>query len=273
MNDNAKKIHIKHENDLIYKSKFRFSSHYEVIFCESGNVVISTPEKTITAEKDICIFIPAFYSYKVNFDSFCGDIVTFKSSYIKASFSKYIANSLLLPLSKDIFAVKIDKGGITKNLESLPLGEKFAFLDLARLLIYFKDNAGLSNKYTIANKDFSDITRYINENLSTPLHISDIADSFSTSVVYINRIFKKEVALTPAAYISGTRFIQATKLLTESELSINEICTNCGYSSRTHFQNVFKKRTGMTPKLFREIYYNDCRSESPFKYFDSYLSD
>ena len=45
----------------------------------------------------------------------------------------------------------------------------------------------------------------------------------------------------------------AKKLLVENKLNVNEIATNLGYSTSSHFISAFKKKYGVTPKQFAKL--------------------
>lgn len=48
----------------------------------------------------------------------------------------------------------------------------------------------------------------------------------------------------------------ALKQICSTETSITDICFSCGYNSFSNFLRSFKKRYGMSPKKYRELFQN-----------------
>ena len=55
-------------------------------------------------------------------------------------------------------------------------------------------------------------------------------------------------------FIMQCRLEQAQKLLAHSDMSLSEISAYLCFSSQSYFQNVFKKKFGMTPRQYRIEY-------------------
>jgi AraC family transcriptional activator of mtrCDE len=55
----------------------------------------------------------------------------------------------------------------------------------------------------------------------------------------------------PINFVQHIRMQRATELLSASSLSVDEIASRVGYSSRSHFAQAFKKHSGISPNAFR----------------------
>jgi two-component system response regulator YesN len=91
------------------------------------------------------------------------------------------------------------------------------------------------------------ITNRYMEELSLQL----IADELSLHPVWLSQSFKKETGKTYMDFLTETRIDKAKSLLRESNLKIYDIAEAVGYHDLQHFGNIFKKRTGQTPKEYR----------------------
>jgi AraC family transcriptional regulator len=64
-------------------------------------------------------------------------------------------------------------------------------------------------------------------------------------------LFKKATGLSPSRYFIGQRVARAQLLLQETDASIIEIGMSVGYSSPSHFAQVFRRETGLPPSHYR----------------------
>ena len=87
-----------------------------------------------------------------------------------------------------------------------------------------------------------------NENLS----IEDIAKQIHRSSSYTMKHFKEELGINIGAYIVRCKLEDAKGLLTYSDKSLTEISNYLCFSSQSYFQNVFKKKYGLTPLQYRK---------------------
>lgn len=92
------------------------------------------------------------------------------------------------------------------------------------------------------------ITQYIQYNYCTRLSLNDLSEHFGYTASYINRIFKKELGVSPLQYITTLKIEKAKELLrSPTPLDIREIAAAIGYEDARYFSRVFKNETGMTP--------------------------
>jgi len=94
---------------------------------------------------------------------------------------------------------------------------------------------------------------YIRANLKNRITLGDIAKHLSISEYYFARTFKSHTGMTVFEYVEEMRIATAKKLLTESDMSISEIASACGYNDPSYFSKTFKDHTGMTPKEYTRI--------------------
>ena len=73
---------------------------------------------------------------------------------------------------------------------------------------------------------------------------------------YISKIFSSNEGITIEKYIIQERIERVKKLLITGKFSISEIAYMLLYSSVAHLSNQFKKVTGLTPFVFRQLMEN-----------------
>ena len=88
--------------------------------------------------------------------------------------------------------------------------------------------------------------QYVNQNLCSPINISEVANRLFVSESYLFRLFKKELHQTPQKYIREKRLMMAEKLLSEGARP-TEVCTRCGFSDYTTFYRNYVAFFGRPP--------------------------
>lgn len=72
------------------------------------------------------------------------------------------------------------------------------------------------------------------------------------SVSYASNI-KKIKGITPVEYIQQVRVNAAKKYLVQTNKAIGDIAAYVGMANAPYFITLFKKKTGQTPALFRQV--------------------
>ena len=78
------------------------------------------------------------------------------------------------------------------------------------------------------------------------------ADKLNISKHYLSFIVKKTMKQTPATFINDMLYGEARLLLSQSELSIQEIAMNLNFSDQSAFGKFFKRNSGMSPFVYRQ---------------------
>ncbi|MFN2243397.1 MAG: helix-turn-helix transcriptional regulator, partial [Anaerolineae bacterium] len=64
--------------------------------------------------------------------------------------------------------------------------------------------------------------------------------------------FRKELGVTPIAYLNRYRVHQAKQLLSDTSKSITEIALEVGFSDSGYFSRVFRREVGLSPEAYRQ---------------------
>ncbi len=92
---------------------------------------------------------------------------------------------------------------------------------------------------------------WIQDNLSKPLLMNDIASQFGMSQRTFHRRFTQAVGSKPSDYLTEVRMTFACDLLKNTDLSILEIANYSGFPEASWFSSRFKQWSGNTPKAYR----------------------
>ena len=93
---------------------------------------------------------------------------------------------------------------------------------------------------------------YVKEHFRDPnLQLADAAARAELSPAHFSHVFHRDTGVTFTRYFQSRRVAEAKRLLRETDTSITEICSACGFNSLTHFNRVFRRGTGCSPSQFR----------------------
>ena len=92
---------------------------------------------------------------------------------------------------------------------------------------------------------------YIQENYKEKIYIRDLAGLIGMNEQYFCRFFKKVIGRSPMEYVNEYRIKKAIHYLKESDLTVTEICLECGYNNLGNFLREFRKYTSTTPLQYR----------------------
>lgn len=99
---------------------------------------------------------------------------------------------------------------------------------------------------------------YIRNHTNDIISIEDVARLIHHSNSYIIGRFRQELGINIGAYIRRCKLEEAKSLLIYSDKSLSEISNYLCFSSQSYFQNVFKKKYGVTPMQYRKQHHVDC---------------
>ena len=133
-----------------------------------------------------------------------------------------------------------------------------SFLEILNYLALTKDYTLLNVDgfaFEASHKDslkIDIIYKYILKNFRNNIPLSVIADKVSMTVPSFCRYFKKTTNKTFTEVLNEYRIVHATKLLSEKQLNITDICFECGFNNFSHFNKQFKFITGKTALQYRK---------------------
>ncbi len=104
------------------------------------------------------------------------------------------------------------------------------------------------------SKFLIDVSNYIQKHIQEPIDIQKMAKELHFSRTHLATKFKKETGTTLSDYILKTKIEEAKRLLRYSDKSISSISYYLGFSSQSHFSNVFSKYAKISPNEYRNIH-------------------
>ncbi len=84
------------------------------------------------------------------------------------------------------------------------------------------------------------------------LAIADLAARLGVSADKLERAFRAQLGVSPAAHYRRTRLRRARDLLAHSSLPVREVALSCGFASVSSFARAFREQYGHTPRQGRQ---------------------
>ncbi len=101
------------------------------------------------------------------------------------------------------------------------------------------------------SKEVHTALEFIGNHLNENIGVADVVSTVGISRSSLFSAFQREMKTGIAEYIRERRIREAESLLRFTSKSIAEISSYLCFSSQSHFQNVFRHETGMTPNEYR----------------------
>ena len=109
-----------------------------------------------------------------------------------------------------------------------------------------------SEKNNVTQMAFLNMTEYIQNNYGEKLTLDKIAGAGAVCRSKSCQLFRQYVRMSPVAYLTKYRLSKSAELLRDTELSVSEIASLCGFQSPSYYINLFKRETGQTPLNYRK---------------------
>ena len=97
----------------------------------------------------------------------------------------------------------------------------------------------------------SQVARMMIATVAQDFQLEDLSSAVDLSPRHLERLFKRDMEMTPKHFLQSAKLNLACQLLRESKLTIPEIAERIGFQSQRHFLRIFKARHGLTPTQFR----------------------
>ncbi len=145
----------------------------------------------------------------------------------------------------DLYINKADRAKTREEVQNI---QNNMILDFAYKMRELKKKAVYSKQIVICMD-------YISENLHKNITVEELADYVNLNETYLSKLFKKEMGQPVSSYIRDRKIEYAESLLKYSDKSSIDIANDLGFSSHSYFISVFKKKTGLTPKEYRNKFF------------------
>lgn len=260
-----------------YKTEFNFPVHdheeYELNFIENAKGVRRVVGSSIEEIDDYELVlvgpnIPhAWFTYKCKSESIFEVTIQFHRDLFHEIFLKRNQLNFIRNLfERSLKGLSFSRRTIERVAPRLKaLAEKEGFDSVLELMAILHDLSLSPDSRTLSedisyNTDliYSDSQRidkavdFMNGNFSRTIRLAEAAELVEMAETAFSRFFKAKTGITFVDYLNDIRLGHASRLLIDTTNPVQEIAQECGFTSLTNFNRIFKKRKGFVPKDFRE---------------------
>jgi len=125
--------------------------------------------------------------------------------------------------------------------------------ELCSVFIYYM-NECLKGRQNTENKPIRLIQQYIQNHIHENISLENMANYVHHNPVYLSSLFKKVVGVNFIEYLTECRIAKAKALLKDTGMSISKVSSEVGYNDTRYFSKQFKKKTGITPQKYQNLY-------------------
>jgi AraC-like DNA-binding protein len=126
---------------------------------------------------------------------------------------------------------------------------KVLLINIARF--FYSELAIEDNKLSDKNKHATFVKNYLDVHYTRNVSLDELASLCYISKYHLGHEFQKAFKISQIEYQSQKRIAKAKELLTVTDHKMDEIANNLGFNSQSYFNQVFKKKTGLTPTQYR----------------------
>jgi transcriptional regulator GlxA family with amidase domain len=137
------------------------------------------------------------------------------------------------------------------------LGAEIA-LEVARLPVLFLKRPGGQAQFSAGlaaqaaeREPLRELQGWIADHLDADLSVPALADRALMSPRNFARAFRREVGMTPAAYVESLRVERARLVLEDGDHPVEEVARRCGFGTVETMRRAFRRRVSVSPSEYR----------------------
>ncbi|NLK26748.1 MAG: helix-turn-helix transcriptional regulator [Clostridiales bacterium] len=116
--------------------------------------------------------------------------------------------------------------------------------------VYITGYVKPQNSIDYSNKIVQSTKEYLEAHFTEDITLEDAAAQVNISPQYFSKLIKKTTGFNFIDWLSMMRVRKAKELLSNSNLTVKEVCYMVGYKDPNYFSRIFKKRVGITPSEY-----------------------
>lgn len=132
----------------------------------------------------------------------------------------------------------------TDSVKSIANMQRFVEYVIEKTIDYIRE---IEESETYIDK----IVKYVEANYNRNIRKGELESIALANMNQISKVFKEKTGKTIHRYQMDIRLNRAITLLSEGRISVSEVALTVGYDNFSYFSRLFKNRTGVSPKEYR----------------------
>jgi len=241
-----------------YRQRIHGSDQHILIYCVEGNGSAQVMKKKYELHPGSFIIIPAGEQHSYAASELHSWTIYWV--HFKGSMSCGLVNSLIQRINDHQGSVEFQPRRIDLFEDMYTCLERGYGNDnicYANVCLYHYIASFIySDKFNLSgNKQPNDAVElsinFMQENISQPLTLEDIARSVNFSASHYSALFRKKTGFAPIEYFNHLKIQKACQYLLYTELRIKEIADKLGIEDPYYFSRMFAKLMGISPIQYR----------------------
>lgn len=231
---------------FILNGRGKFTIEDEIIDVEKDDFIIinSNIGHTEYPEKGVNTFEYIFFGIEgISISSNTNKLDLVENNYLKKSTTNY-------EISFRRFFENILREFEANEDYSLSYINSLATILMIYVLRKYDSEIIISHEKKV-NRQIDYIKNYMDNNYSEDIKLEDLANMAYMNKFHLISEFKIAYRVTPIEYLILKRIDVTKNLLITTNYSMEEISSLVGFNSQSYFNQVFKKKVGITPSQYR----------------------
>lgn len=247
-----------HGLELPYVSmdKNHYHIYMEVYYLEKGECNYFVGGRTYRATSGDVIIIPQSVIHRTTYTApYSRSVVHFDNSFLTPPLLEKLTEIPYLYRNKESEKeIKEIFDTIRAEMENPDFYTEDSVKSLVCELLILMMRKGGSVEKREKEMSFVELAvKFILQNYTSHLTLSDVAKHLSVSAEHLSRCFKRETGFGFNEYVTLLRLKKAEELIKKDEdKSILDIAFLCGFNDSNYFSDKFKKTYGISPLKFRK---------------------
>lgn len=267
-------------NEPHFFPSWHFHPEFEIMLVQNGSGIRFAGDSMERFQEGDLVFygnnLPHLYrSDKEYYEQKNGDlraqatVVYFKENFLGDSFWKLPDVSSIRKLFQQAGRGMKFKGRakqeLIRHIEQLDekkdgIGKIIDLLTILKIMSSTNDYDLLSSSAFTAYSDDDDCERinkiyqYILDNYASNPTLEEVSKLAFMSETAFCRYFKSRTNKTYIQFLNEIKIGNACKMLIDNKLNISQVCYQTGFNNFNHFNNQFKRITGLTPGQYQHKY-------------------
>jgi AraC family transcriptional regulator len=213
-------------------------------FLTSGGAPYDCRWKAVTAEpfESMAVFIELPLLERAFEEVFGADAVHARLRDISA-FTDVVLNSLMERLHEELMRRKASPLFVQGLAQAIAIHLARNYAETVKEL--------RSGSSSLPGFKLRQVTDWMAEHVAEDFNLDQLAAQAGLSKFHFHRLFKSAVGVAPSRYHMNLRMDEAKRLLRETKTSIVAIALDVGYANPSHFAQLFRRETGLSPSDYR----------------------